>query len=206
MNRNDFIRLVARPAIAKQKATDKLAGQIQSVQPQIHAEHILLATEDGAKQARDEITSGKKPFETVAKEESTDTTTAPNGGDLGWFPRGVMVKEFEEVAFSLQPGEISQPVHTKFGWHIIKVVEKDDNRPLTIQMLQNLKDAAFQNWLDGQKAASQITTTLPATPTPAPSPFEAPPGAPPTPAPTPAPTPNATPGTPAPAGTPTTAP
>ncbi|MGN6363091.1 MAG: peptidylprolyl isomerase, partial [Thermomicrobiales bacterium] len=183
-----------------------LDGQIQPVQPQVHAEHILLATEDGAKQARDEITSGKKSFETVAKEESTDTTTAPNGGDLGWFPRGVMVKEFEDTAFNLQPGDISQPVHSKFGWHIIKVLEKDDNRPLTIQMLQNLKDGAFQKWLDDQKAASKITTTLPATPTPAPSPFEAPPGAPPTPVPTPLPTPNATPGTPPPAGTPTTAP
>ena len=195
MSRDDYIRLVARPAIAKQKVQDKLSGGIADVQEQVHAYHILEATKDGATLARAEVTEKGRDFQDVAREQSTDTTTAPNGGDLGWFPRGVMVKEFEDVAFSLPVGEVSEPVQTKFGWHIIKVVAREPSRPLTEEMLKQLKDGAYQKWLDQQKVESQITSTLPATPTPARAPFEAPPGAPPTPIPTPMPTP-------APAGSP----
>ena len=191
MSREDFVRLVAEPEIAKQKARDKLASDVQDVQPQVHAAHILLATRDGAEAALAAVTQGGKDFAEVAREQSTDTSTAPNGGDLGWFPRGVMVKEFEDVAFApeLGPGGISQPVQSKFGWHVIKVIEKEDARPLTKETLQQIREGAFQKWLDGRKEGARITSTLTITPTPARTPFEAPPGAPPTPIPTPPPTP-----------------
>jgi len=209
MSRDDYIRLIARPELAKQKATDLLSGQIKDVQPQIHAYHILVATEDGAKQVRTSVTTDGKNFQDVAKAQSTDTTTAPNGGDLGWFPRGIMVKEFEDAAFALQPGQISEPVKTKFGWHVIMVAERADDRPLTEETLKSLKDGAFTKWLDGQKTSATIKINAPATPTPASSQFEAPPGAPPTPVPTPVPTPTpigtpGAPGTPGATGTPGT--
>ncbi len=196
LSREDYLQLVVRPALARQEAQEKFAGEIKDVQPQVHAAHILLATRDGAEQARRAVTEEGKDFAEVARQQSTDTSTAPNGGDLGWFPRGVMVKEFEDAAFSLQPGEVSQPVQTKFGWHIIKVLEKDEARPVLPETLEQLRQGAFQKWLDAQKASSTIVSDLPVTtPTPATDQFEAPPGAPPTPAPTPrpAPTPVATP-------------
>ncbi len=191
MSRDDYVRLIARPAVARQKATDKLVSEIPAVAPQVHALHILQATKDGAELARLALINEHRDFADLAREQSTDTTTAPNGGDLGWFPRGVMVKEFEDAAFALPVGEVSQPVQTKFGWHLIKVVERDEQRPVAEDTLRQLKEGAFQKWLDGQRAESQVTSSFLPTPTPAAATtFEPPPGAPPTPIPTPVPTPS----------------
>ncbi len=74
-------------------------------------------------EAKRDITEGED-FADVAMDYSEDFASADNGGDLGWFKKGAMVPEFENTAFSLQPGEISEPVKTPFGWHLIKVEEK----------------------------------------------------------------------------------
>lgn len=205
MSKEEYIRLIARPELVKMRLTSLLNGQIKDVQPQVHVYHILLATKDGAEQARTTITGGKS-FQDVAKEQSTDTSTSPNGGDLGWVPHGMMVKEFEDTAFSLPVGQVSAPVQTKFGWHLILVTERDDNRPLTLETLNNLQQSAYTKWLEEQKTAATIKSDVPASPTPVRQQFEAPPDAPPTKVPTPLPTPTrppATPGTPASGSTPT---
>lgn len=88
----------------------------------VRARHILVKTEDEAKLALYDVTAGKKDFGDVAREKSL-CPSKKNGGDLGWFGRGMMVKEFETAAFALKPGEVSKPVKTQFGWHIIKVEE-----------------------------------------------------------------------------------
>ncbi len=198
MTQEDYVRLIARPELAKQRVTTQLTGEIKDVQPQVHAYHILVATKDGADQLYSQVTAGgavdQQKFQELARTQSTDTSTAPNGGDLGWFPKGIMVEAFENAAFALQPGQVSQPVQTKFGWHVILVTERADDRPLTLTTLSGLKDAAFTKWLDGQRASATITSTAPAPPTPAAAPFEAPPGAPPTAVPTVIPTPVRTPG------------
>lgn len=206
MSRDDYVRLVARPQIARQKVTAKLAGEVKDVQPQAHTVHILLATKEGADQARQQLLADPGSFAGVALQQSTDTTTNQTGGDLGWFPRGVMVKEFEDTAFSLPLNQVSEPVKTKFGWHLIKVIERADDRPLTEATLQSLKDGAFQKWLDGEKIGMRINSTVAVTPTPATGQFSPPPDAPPAPTPTIAPSPTPRPLTPSPAGTPTVAP
>ena len=89
---------------------------------QVHARHILVKTESEALQALYDVTTGKKDFGEVAKAVSM-CPSKKQGGDLGWFGRGMMVKEFETAAFALKPGEISKPVKTQFGYHIIKVEE-----------------------------------------------------------------------------------
>ena len=91
---------------------------------QVKASHLLVRTEDEAKQLREEILSGKA-FEDVAAEVSLCPSGA-NGGDLGFFGKGQMVKEFEDAAFSMEIGEISEPVQTQFGWHLIKLTDKKD--------------------------------------------------------------------------------
>ncbi len=87
----------------------------------VHAAHILVKTEQEAFGLLFDINRGKS-FEDAAKEKSL-CPSGKKGGDLGLFGRGQMVKEFEAAAFSMKPGEVSKPVKTQFGWHIIKVLE-----------------------------------------------------------------------------------
>jgi peptidyl-prolyl cis-trans isomerase C len=91
---------------------------------QVSASHILVQTEEEAKEVRKELAQGKD-FEELAKEKSTGPS-GPQGGDLGTFGRGRMVGPFEEAAFALKAGEISEPVKTQFGWHIIKVTKRSE--------------------------------------------------------------------------------
>jgi peptidyl-prolyl cis-trans isomerase C len=85
----------------------------------VHARHILVESESKANELLFDIQRGKD-FGEVAKENSK-CPSKKEGGDLGWFGRGQMVKEFETEAFSLEPGKVSKPIKTQFGWHLIKV-------------------------------------------------------------------------------------
>jgi peptidyl-prolyl cis-trans isomerase C len=89
---------------------------------EVHARHILVATEEEAKAIEAQLKGGAD-FATLAKEKSKDPGAA-NGGDLGYFTKDQMVPEFAEAAFKLEKGQISDPVHTQFGWHIIKIEDK----------------------------------------------------------------------------------
>ena len=91
---------------------------------QVKASHILVRKEDEAKELYNEIKNGKD-FAQAAMENSS-CPSGRNGGDLGFFPKGVMVKPFEDAAFSLQKGELSQPVQTQFGWHLILVTDVEE--------------------------------------------------------------------------------
>ena len=87
----------------------------------VHAAHILVKTELEANGILYDVKHGKD-FGSTAKEKSL-CPSKKDGGDLGWFGRGQMVKEFEIAAFALKPGELSKPVKTQFGWHVIKSIE-----------------------------------------------------------------------------------
>ena len=189
MSLADFQRLFVQPLLAREKVQRVLEEAVPLRAEHVHAAHILLATEDAARATVEELRGGAD-FAQIARERSIDTTTAPNGGDLGWFPRGYMPDAFDAVAFRLQPGEISDPVKTEFGWHLVTVLGREDDRPLTIDMLQVLRQRAFTKWLETQRATSVITwhAGLRPLPTPPPPPFFPPPDAPPTPTPTPSPT------------------
>jgi peptidyl-prolyl cis-trans isomerase C len=90
---------------------------------EVHARHILVATEDQAKKLIADLNGGAD-FATLAKANSTDPGAA-NGGDLGWFKSGDMLPEFSAAAFALKPGEVAQkPVQTRYGWHVIKLEER----------------------------------------------------------------------------------
>lgn len=89
---------------------------------EIRASHILVKTEEEASKLYDEIINGRD-FAEVAEEVSL-CPSGQNGGDLGFFGRGMMVKPFEDAAFALEKGEISKPVETQFGWHLILLTDK----------------------------------------------------------------------------------
>ncbi len=102
---------------AMKKVYDQ-AAKAQKPEEEIHARHILVATKAEAEAALKRIKAGED-FAKVAKEVSKDP--GAEGGDLGWFTKERMVPAFAEAAFKLKPGEVSEPVQTQFGWHIIKV-------------------------------------------------------------------------------------
>ncbi len=93
----------------------------------MRARHILVETEDEAKAILEQLKAGAD-FATLAKEKSKDPGAA-DGGDLGYFNKGQMVPEFSEVAFKMYPGQLSNPVKTQFGWHIIKLEDKRQRKP-----------------------------------------------------------------------------
>jgi peptidyl-prolyl cis-trans isomerase C len=106
---------------AMHKVYDEAVKQMANEQ-EVHARHILVATEDEAKAIEAQLKAGAD-FAALAKEKSKDPGAA-NGGDLGYFTKDQMVPEFADAAFKLDKGQISDPVHTQFGWHIIKVEDK----------------------------------------------------------------------------------
>jgi peptidyl-prolyl cis-trans isomerase C len=111
---------------AEHKVYDDAVKQI-AAEPEVHARHILVETEDDAKQVVEELKKGAD-FAELAKKKSKDPG-ASDGGDLGFFTKDQMVPEFSAAAFSLEPGKISDPVKSQFGWHIIKVEEKRNRKP-----------------------------------------------------------------------------
>jgi len=110
---------------AMKKVYDDAAKQISGEQ-EVHARHILVETEDEAKKIEDELKKGAD-FAELAKKSSKDPGAA-DGGDLGFFTKDQMVPEFSKVAFALEPGKISDPVKSQFGWHVIKVEEKRNRK------------------------------------------------------------------------------
>jgi len=111
---------------AMKKVYEDASKQISGEQ-EVHARHILVETEDEAKAIEDELKKGGD-FAELAKKKSKDPGSA-DGGDLGFFTKDQMVPEFANVAFSLEPGKVSDPVKTQFGWHVIKVEEKRNRKP-----------------------------------------------------------------------------
>ncbi len=110
---------------AMKKVYDEAAKQIEGEQ-EVHARHILVETEDEAKAIEAELKKGAD-FAELAKKKSKDPG-ASDGGDLGFFTKDQMVPEFSAAAFSLEPGKISDPVKSQFGWHVIKVEEKRNRK------------------------------------------------------------------------------
>jgi peptidyl-prolyl cis-trans isomerase C len=129
---------------------------IKTLKPEeeVHARHILVPTEEEAKQALDKLKNGED-FAKLAGELSKDPGSGKEGGDLGYFTKDRMVKEFGDAAFALKPGETSGIVKTQFGYHIIKV---EDRRTKPIPTLDTVKEQ-LKTYL-GRKAQQEKVTAL----------------------------------------------
>ncbi len=135
-------------------AYDQLVTSMRD-QKEVRARHILVASEKDAQDAKKKIESGKS-FEEVAKEYSKDPGSAQQGGDLGYFTKDKMVKEFADAAFSMKKGEVSGPVKSPFGWHIIKV---EDIRPVTVPTYNDAKDK-IREQLEEKKLGDYVRTLV----------------------------------------------
>ncbi|MEQ2529340.1 peptidylprolyl isomerase [Bacillaceae bacterium CLA-AA-H227] len=121
---------------------------------QVQASHILVEDEATAKEVKEKLDAGED-FAELAKEYSTDSSSE-SGGDLGYFGKGEMVAEFEEAAFSMEIGEISEPVKSEHGYHIIKVVDKKEAKDAVYEDVKDeVKDAIFDT-----KAQTEYSTWL----------------------------------------------
>lgn len=134
---------------------------------QVHARHILVATQQEALAIKAELDKGAD-FATLAKAKSTEPAAKNSGGDLGTFGAGQMVPEFERVVFSLSKGAISAPFQTQFGWHVAQVLEVSGTAPDFAAIKADVRDAYLAAqvndragaWLASLRAKAQITNTF----------------------------------------------
>lgn len=135
---------------------------------QVRASHILVETEQEAQDVLERIKNGEE-FSKLAESFSKDRGTASRGGDLGFFGRGMMIPEFEHMAFSLKPGEVSQPVKSRFGYHIIKVIEKKEGDQLPLddvkekiedKLVSEKQSNLFESLIDRLMKGSKINKNL----------------------------------------------
>jgi peptidyl-prolyl cis-trans isomerase C len=155
--------LVEREVIAKTVVTDKEAKAYYdehkdefNEKERVRVRHILVATEEEAQKILQELEAGAD-FVKLAESKSIDENTATRGGDLGYFERGRMVPEFEQVSFDLQVGEISDIVKTTFGYHIIKLDEKQEasvkefyeiSDDIKEKLLSQKQQEEYRKWLN----------------------------------------------------------
>ncbi len=131
----------AKSAISDEALRQTYDDAVKSTggQEEVRARHILVEKEDEAKAILDQLNGGGD-FAALAKEKSKDPGAA-EGGDLGYFTKDQMVPEFAEVAFKMYPGQLSNPVKTQFGWHIIKVEDKRTKQPPEFEQVKGQIEA-----------------------------------------------------------------
>lgn len=141
--------------LLRQKLYEQVTAGIPQEQEQVWARHILVATEEEAQTVIERLNDGEE-FGALAAELSLDTGSGASGGDLGWFGRNQMVAPFEEAAFSLEPSEISEPVQSDFGWHVIQVIDRA-TLPATASEYEQARQVAFDEFLASLREESEIT-------------------------------------------------
>ncbi len=128
--------------------TQRIIDGVPATAEHVHARHILVDTSQEAERALAQLQAGAD-FAALARAYSQDTSTRETGGDLGFFPRSILLApEVEEAAFALQPGQFSGVVTSTLGYHIVQVVERDPARPVSPENLRLLQDRAVQEWID----------------------------------------------------------
>jgi len=156
MSADDYRQSLHAQLVA-QTMFQQVTQDVPAEAEQVHARHIALATEEEANQVLQRLQSGED-FAALARQFSQDVTTSDSGGDLGFFPRDLLLSpEIEEAAFSLAPQQISDVIATQFGqYHIVQVLEKEENRPLPEDVLHRLRENTFERWLSEQLARAEI--------------------------------------------------
>lgn len=147
------------PEKMQQRYEERL--RLMPAEEEVHARHILVSTEDEAKALIADIKKGAS-FDKLAKEKSTDKASGAEGGDLGWFKKSDMVKEFADAAFALKKGELTEaPVKTQFGYHVIQMEDRRKAPPpafeeLAEQIREEMAREAVSAILDQLRSTAKI--------------------------------------------------
>jgi len=146
--------------LLRARMVDKVMAGVGPNAEQVHAREILVYSAETADAVLTQLKAGAD-FATLAINYSRDISSRAGGGDLGWFPHGVLtVPEVEQAAFSLQPGQTSEVIHSALGYHIIEVLERDPQRPLSPAAEQALRTSTFTAWLDAQVEKAAVVNHL----------------------------------------------
>lgn len=164
---NSALEEVAASAVteeAVQAAYDAAYGNFEGG-TEWNASHILVATEEEAQAAIDRVNAGED-FAAVAQELSTDPGSGPNGGELGWFGPGMMVPEFEQGVAGLEAGQVSAPVQSDFGWHVIRLNETRPQEAPTLDAVRaelegQIQQQAVEAYLGELEAQGSVTRPEP---------------------------------------------
>jgi parvulin-like peptidyl-prolyl isomerase len=149
----DYRRYI-RLAVLREKLGDSLGDEVPTTAEQARARHILVESEEEASQVIERLQAGED-FAELATELSLDTGSAAAGGDLGFVPRDRFVSTVDEVVFSLPLGQISEPVESQFGWHVIEVLERGE-RELSPADYSQAQRAALSEWIANAREAAEI--------------------------------------------------
>jgi peptidyl-prolyl cis-trans isomerase D len=139
------IRDIVKFSVIRQEVFAVVTADVEQTQEQVWIRHILVEDQETALEVAGKLAEGAD-FTELAAQYSLDESNKDSGGDLGWFARGRMVAPFEEAAFALEVGQISDPVQTDFGWHILESLGKED-QPLDPTSYDQLKNQMFTDWL-----------------------------------------------------------
>jgi peptidyl-prolyl cis-trans isomerase D len=148
------LRQIFEDNLYREKLYAEVTKDVPHILDEVWARHILVADEVTANTVRDLLVKGGD-WNALALQYSTDTGSSSKGGDLGWFPRGQMVTAFEDSAFTLKIGEISLPIKTDYGYHIIQVIGHEE-RPLTVDEYKTQTDKFFTDWVAGIRAKLDV--------------------------------------------------
>lgn len=167
IERQSYLAAKALEAIAAAAVTDEALqaaydARYASAEPQTeyNASHILVATEEEAKAVKQQLDDGGD-FVEIAKEKSTDGA-AQNGGELGWFGEGMMVQEFQDAVGTMTKGQVSDPIQTQFGWHVIKLNDTREAEKPTLddvreELAQEIQQTVVTEKLTEVEQAAEIT-------------------------------------------------
>jgi foldase protein PrsA len=161
-NGEKAIRDMVKLDLLRQKAAmkdikvteEEMKKYYDEYKPKVKASHILVDDEKTANEIKAKLDKGED-FAKLAKEYSKDPGSAEKGGDLGWFGSGEMVKEFEDAAYALKVGEISKPVKSEYGYHIIKVTDKEEKKSFE-EMKEEIEFELKKSKLDPTKVQSEV--------------------------------------------------
>lgn len=145
-----------RANLLAQRVQVQLPGEIPDVVEHVHARHILVATQEDAEAILTQLRDGGD-FATLAQTFSLDVSTRDRGGDLGFFPRGLLLApELEDVAFALAPGQISDVIHSELlGYHVVQVLEREE-RPVGEQEVELIRASQIRRWREQLWAEANI--------------------------------------------------
>ncbi|HOG48209.1 MAG TPA: peptidylprolyl isomerase [Anaerolineae bacterium] len=145
--RSDLVGAAVRDAVTK---------DVPTTAEQVHLRQIVVESEAEARGLLEQLGPGQAAFEALAQQHSADPDTRDSGGDLGFVPRGVLLLSVEQAAFALEPGQVSDPIQSPLGWHILKLEARDPAREVPSQMLYAVRQEAFMHWLDDERTKATI--------------------------------------------------